>query len=60
VLGSVANPDPGSGVFLPLESDLGWEKIWIWAGSRMEKFRSGLREKHPGSAALVTSIDITV
>jgi hypothetical protein len=36
-----ADADPGSEIFLSLDR-----------GSRIEKFRSGIREKHPGSATL--------
>jgi hypothetical protein len=36
-----ADPDPGSGIFLTQD-----------AGSGIEKFSSGIRDKHPGSATL--------
>jgi hypothetical protein len=39
VLKFFADPDPGSGIFLTLDP-----------GSGMEKFGSGIRDKHPGSA----------
>jgi hypothetical protein len=41
----VVNSDPGSGIFLTLD-----------LGSGMEKFGSGIRNKHPGSATLVNSV----
>jgi hypothetical protein len=37
-----AGPDPGSEIFLILDP-----------GSRMQKFESGIRDKHPGSATLI-------
>jgi hypothetical protein len=40
----VVDSDPGSGIFLTLD-----------LGSGMEKFGSGIRNKHPGSATLVNS-----
>jgi hypothetical protein len=39
VLGSVADPDPGSDAFSSLNP-------WIWDGKH---FRSGISDKHPGS-----------
>jgi len=45
----VADPDPGSGAFLTLDP-----------GSRMEKFVSGIRDKHPGSATLIQSVTLII
>jgi hypothetical protein len=41
----VVDSDPGSGIFVTLD-----------LGSGMEKFGSGIRNKHPGSATLVNSV----
>ncbi len=48
--------DPGWKKFGYGTRDLGWKKNWIQdSGFGMEKFESGIRDKHPGSAKVETS-----
>jgi hypothetical protein len=49
-VGSVADPDPGSGIWNLFDAVSGIEK----------KFRSRIRDKHPGSATLFFCRDLFV
>jgi hypothetical protein len=44
-----ADPDPGSGIILTLD-----------LGTEMENFRAGIQFKHPGSATLSQTVQLSV